>query len=71
MSVSKYLKIINPLLGLTFLWMLGTAVFRDFLPKGMFGNLHKPGGFVFFAFAVIHIILNWSWIKSTYLKKKE
>lgn len=67
--MGKFLKIVNPLLALSLLWMIGTVVARDFLPKGMFGDLHKPGGFVFFALAIIHIVLNWSWIKSTYFKK--
>ncbi|MFH1377158.1 MAG: hypothetical protein ABIH86_00200 [Planctomycetota bacterium] len=68
--MSKNLKYLNPLLGLAFLWMLGTVLLRDVLPVGMFGKLHIPGGFVFLSLAIVHIVMNRNWIKSTYLKKK-
>jgi len=34
-------------------------------------EIHETAGTVFFFVAILHLILNWTWIQNTYLKRKK
>jgi len=69
MKKATLLKIVNVLMALLFVNMAVTGVF-----SGAIGDLvdlvHVKAGYLFIALAALHIILNWTWIKSTFFKKK-
>ena len=71
MKRNTMLKIVNPVLGVLFINQILSGVFGPALfrisPKA-FEILHKDGGFVFAAVAVIHLILNWNWVKANFFK---
>ena len=71
----KWLKIVNPLLGLALGWVFFTVAVRkaapDLMPREFFRNAHPLGGYAVFVLALIHLVLNWGWVKSAYFKKKK
>lgn len=74
MTRQKLLKIVNPLLAVSFLCQAGSGLFHKALSHEAFEILHENGGYVLVVLALIHIALNWPWIRSTmmgYLKRGE
>ncbi|MBN1153522.1 DUF4405 domain-containing protein [candidate division KSB1 bacterium] len=69
MKKQKALSIVNVMLFLFFLWVIITAFLHELMSPALYEKLHPIGGFLFFLTALIHIYLNWSWIKSNVLKK--
>lgn len=67
MKKQEALRIVNPLMALSFLAVAGVALARL---TGLLGNpvvfraVHRPAGIAFIALAAIHIWLNWGWIAS-------
>jgi len=64
------LKFLNPLLGLLALNQILTGLFADDLPSGVFAVLHEGGGFAFALAALLHVILNWSWVRATFRRNR-
>ena len=69
MTRNTALKIVNPILGLAALNQIVTGIFIGFLPDGA-SELHEWGGYLFVAAAVVHVALNWNWVKATFFRKK-
>jgi quinol-cytochrome oxidoreductase complex cytochrome b subunit len=77
--VSKFLilKVTNSLLFITFVIQACTGVALAFhlsfsRPRvyEAVGEIHEYAGFIFIILAVIHISLNWSWIRNQLFKKR-
>jgi hypothetical protein len=64
MSKQKLLMIINPLLALFLLNQAATGLLHNVLPHGVFEFMHK-GGWILFILGIIHVFLNWGWVKSS------
>lgn len=64
MNRNKILKVLNPILGLLLVNQIVTGIFGESLPNELFEILHEGGGYVFAATAVLHVILNWNWVKA-------
>lgn len=66
----KTLKILNPLLFIAFLTSLtAVTIYRTALFPALQGSetvyqIHETAGIVFFCLAILHLILNWNWVKS-------
>ena len=71
MNKFGFLKIVNPLLALSFLVQAVTVVFM-LLGQGPAWKIkvHVFNGLAFLLLALLHIILNWGWIKANILKSK-
>lgn len=63
------LKIVNPIFGLLLMVQVLTGLCGGLLPHDWFVLLHEAGGLACAVAAMIHVILNWNWIKSTYTRK--
>jgi hypothetical protein len=63
------LKILNPILGVLFLNQVLTGIFNESLSPEAFEFLHEGGGYVFAGAAVLHLILNWNWVKANFFKR--
>lgn len=63
------LKVINPIIALLLLSQVFSALLHGALSHELFEKVHKTGGFLLFLGAVIHLLLNWGWVKATYFKK--
>lgn len=71
MNKIALLKITNPLLGLLVLNQILTGLLADELFKvspNAFGILHVGGGIALVLLVVLHLILNWNWVKASYFK---
>lgn len=74
MNRNMLLKVVNPLLALSFLTQAGSGLFHGSLSHETFEILHENGGYALIALALAHVALNWPWIRSTllgYLKRGE
>lgn len=69
MNKGKMLKIINPLLSIVFFCLAGTGLFQSIIPYEVFHTVHGKLGYAFVILAIIHIYLNWNWIKNLMKKK--
>ena len=73
MNKPALLKIVNPILVLLFLTQALTGVFHDAVQEisyESFKIIHGLGGYIFMLVALVHVILNWQWIQSNFLKRK-
>lgn len=74
MTKKRILEFVNILLAATFIMTATGGVIRylapDMIPYGTFRLVHPLFGLAFVTLAVIHIYLNFNWIKSSYFKKK-
>jgi hypothetical protein len=59
MNKIKLLKIVNPVLGISFLLQVISVV------AGLH-TLHKINGMVFIIIAIVHVLLNWGWFKANF-----
>ncbi len=67
MNRNRLLKIVNPLLGLSFLTQAGSGLFHGALSHEAFEVVHEGGGYLLVALAAAHVALNWPWIRVTLL----
>jgi hypothetical protein len=72
MDKMKLLKKLNPVLGISFLLQAISVVFMVLeMAPGWLYKVHAINGMIFILIVLVHITLNWSWIKVNFLKKKE
>jgi len=69
MSRTNMLKYINPVIAIFIVSQLLSALFSDILPDEIFEAWHKTGGILLLIGVLLHLFLNWGWVKSTYLKR--
>ena len=69
MKKSTMLKITNVVLLLLFVNQALAGLFNDFISRGLFELLYEFGGIVLIITVLIHLILNWGWIRSTFFKR--
>jgi hypothetical protein len=74
MKKATALKILNPVLCVLGLWQALTGIFAQYILENLPSNFYKYGhgymGLVLTVVAITHLTLNWSWVKTTYLKRK-
>jgi hypothetical protein len=66
---SKWLKILNPILGLAFIFQIAVGFFSNFILIKNFELIHKLGAGILSVCVMGHVYLNWQWIKANYFKK--
>lgn len=71
-----FLKGINLLLIFDFLLLFISILFYKVIPGDLNGSeimseMHETTGMIFFLLAILHVILNFGWIKANYLKRKK
>lgn len=62
-------KILNPILLVLIVNQAITALLSDHLSRKTFEFLHEGGGIVLACCVVVHLILNFSWVKASYFSK--
>jgi hypothetical protein len=71
MNKAQLLKVTNLVLFISAALQIVTVLALPLnINKRMFFEIHKYNGFLFIALIIIHLALNWSWVKATYLKRK-
>ncbi len=69
MKRTTALKILNPILGILFVNQMLSALLHDVMSHEVFEILHEGAGYALIGAVVLHVILNWNWIKANFLKK--
>jgi hypothetical protein len=69
MKRNTALKILNLILLVLVVNQAVTALLHDKLPHEAFEFFHQGGGTVLIALIVVHIILNFNWVKANYFPK--
>ncbi len=73
MSKQKFLKIVNLGLIIAFIGVAGSIAIYKFFPGTLrynetVGEIHEIFGMAFNFLAILHLFLNWQWIRSTFFK---
>jgi hypothetical protein len=69
MNKKSALKFINVVIAILILNQATTATLSDLIGHEAFEALHATGGFLLLLGVIIHVILNWGWVKSAFSKK--
>jgi len=69
MNKQKALKVVNILLAVFALNQTVTALLSGVLSHSVFEIMHKPGGFALSILAIVHVYLNWGWVRTSLLGK--
>jgi len=69
MKKQKLLPIVNIIIFVLFLNQILTGYFRASLPSGWFPILHENGAALFLVAVILHIYLNFGWVKAQFKKK--
>jgi putative effector of murein hydrolase LrgA (UPF0299 family) len=62
-------KILTPILLVLFVSQAVTGLFSAKVPREVFEFVHEGGGTVLIGLIILHIILNFSWVKANYFSK--
>ena len=68
MKKGTLLKIINPIMAVVFLYQVATGLMHGAIPYERFETVHVTGAAVLILCVIIHLVLNWSWVKTNFLK---
>jgi cytochrome b561 len=71
MRKSQTLKLVNPILFLVILAQFAVALGMKFFAQGWMYPVHEYLGYSIGLLALLHLGLNWAWVKSTYLAKSK
>jgi hypothetical protein len=64
---NTFLKMTNPILAAAFLYQIATGLLHGIIPRESFGTIHVSGAVFLIIFAIVHLMLNWSWVKANFL----
>ncbi len=64
-----FLKWLNIILAVIFFLQVGTVFFRPMIPGKLFFPVHAWVGRTLILAVIVHILMNWGWIKTNILKK--
>ena len=70
MSKTKALKILNPILALLFLSQACTGLLHSSIYYKVYDVVHGGGGIALIVAGLLHIYLNWAWVRSNFFKRK-
>lgn len=63
------LKLTNAMLFFTFLGQVGTGAGHELMGYKAFAIVHPGLGVVLCVLALIHLSLNWGWVKNSFFKR--
>jgi hypothetical protein len=69
MDRSLWLKRVNIILFFSFIYQGLTGLGAGLFNAETFGVIHPVGGVVLVFFGLLHVGLNWGWVKSVLLRK--
>ena len=64
------LKVVNPILAILLLNQVLSALFREMLPRDLFEVLHEGGGVLLALAVLVHVVLNWNWVRATFFRPR-
>lgn len=67
MKTNTLLKIINPMLALMFVSQIITGLMHGMIPHKIYEVIHGGGAGALIFLVIIHVFLNWNWVKANFL----
>ncbi|NLF31311.1 MAG: DUF4405 domain-containing protein [Planctomycetes bacterium] len=64
------LMITNVILAVLMTTQIASGLLGHSLPRTAFVLLHKRGAYLLLAVIVVHVALNWTWVRSSFLSRK-
>ena len=59
------MKAVNVLLALLMGVQALTGILHEHLAPGTFAHVHVPCGLLLLVLSVVHLVLNWGWVKAS------
>jgi len=69
MQRTALLKILNPILGVLLVNQVVTGLLHEYLLDELYEILHGGGGLLLAMATIVHVIMNWNWVKTNFLKR--
>ncbi len=69
MKKNTILKIINPILLVLIISQAVTGLLHLKLSPETFETLHEGGGLILVGLVIVHLILNFNWVRANYFHK--
>jgi undecaprenyl pyrophosphate phosphatase UppP len=63
------MKVLNALLGLLMISQALSGLLHDRLAEETFEHVHILGGLLIVIGVILHLVLNWGWVRMNYLRK--
>jgi low temperature requirement protein LtrA len=72
MKKNTALKTVNVLVAFAFAVLAASSGMSKIIPdlSPVLFKIHEFTGYVFFLLVIMHIFLNWSWVKTNFFKKR-
>jgi hypothetical protein len=70
MKRNTALKILNPILLVLIVSQAVSGLFRAKLSPEAFELIHEDGGMILIGLIVVHLVLNFNWVKANYFPKQ-
>jgi len=70
MKRTTVMKILAPILAVLLLNQVATALLRFDISKEVFVFVHKSGGVLLAVVALLHLAVNWNWVKTNFFRNK-
>ena len=70
MKRNTALKLLNPVLAYLAASQVLTGLLHGLLPRDLFFLMHRAGGLSLAFVALLHVALNWNWVKANYFAGK-
>lgn len=70
---SKLLKVVNPILFILMLFQVISGLGQRYAGQDLFvlfRRVHVPNGVLLVIFWIVHLYLNWGWIKMNFFKQR-
>ena len=65
------MKILNPVLILSAFVQIASTVIRAIHYTELMNNIHQVNGWILIGIILLHLILNWNWVKSVLFARKK
>ena len=71
MAKNQLLKIVNLILAILVVTQASSGLLHDRLPGEAFKIIHVGGGIVLVLAIVLHVILNFAWVRSAFRRPRQ
>jgi hypothetical protein len=71
MSKGQSLRVVNAVLAVLIVTQAASGLMADEMSHEAFEAVHVGGGFLMVGCAIIHLLMNWGWVKANYFKRQK
>lgn len=71
MKKNKLLKVINPIMFILVVLQLVSAILMEATGDSVVKEIHEINGFLLVILVIVHLRLNWNWVKANFFKSRK